>query len=141
MRLQPILVHSFVLALINFGSILMGFAVYHLLRPVNQIAVQVPAAATCCIFLFVAWSLLIEDSSFKKWSLQGLPNFLWVYAASLVWAPVIFTPLHYMTQGYLTSSENIIAGWFFQVPVNLLAVLAVFGLNKFTQNHFNLLRR
>lgn len=41
---------------------------------------------------------------------------------------LIFVPLHYVSQGYLTSIGNILGIWFFQVPVNLLAILAAHKL-------------
>lgn len=123
MRILRICLHSLVLTVANIGFIIVGFGVYHLLKPVNQIAIQAPVAAILCITAFVVWSLFIPRLPFKGLPLQGTSELAWVYLAALLWSPIVFVPLHYITQGYLTSVGNILATWFFQLPVNFLAIL------------------
>ncbi len=130
MRIKHIGLHSFVLAIVNFASVIAGFGIYHLFRPINQISLQAPVAALICIFIFVIWSVFIQNILSKGLSLKGISEFLGVYVASLLWAPALFVPIHYLSQGYLTSYDNLLAGWLFQLPVNLLAVLTVFKINK-----------
>jgi len=43
-------------------------------------------------------------------------------ALSILWAPLVFVPLHYFTQGYVTSVGNLVALVLYQLPVNLLAL-------------------
>ena len=37
---------------------------------------------------------------------------------------LLFVPLHYVTQGYLTGVENILVSWAFMAPVNAAALWA-----------------
>jgi hypothetical protein len=123
MKTLRVCLYGFVLATANLGSIIAGFIVYHLLKPANQIAVQVPVAAILSITAFVVWGWLIRRLPFKRLSLQGPDEFVWAYIVSLLWAPVIFVPIHYITQGYLTFIGNIVALLFFQLPVNGAAIV------------------
>ena len=104
--------HSFVLSLVNIGSIIIGVGVYHLLKPNNQI-----------LTIFALWSLFIHNLHFKYISLQCSSELVLTYLAAFVWAPIIFVPLHFITQGYLTSIGNVIAIWLFQLPTNFLTIL------------------
>lgn len=128
MRILSICVHSLVLAIINIVAILIGFGAYHLLRPVNQIAVQVPIAAMICIIAFVSWSFFTQRLPFQAFARPSGGELVWVYLAALLWSPIIFVPFHYVSQGYLTSIGNILGIWLFQVPVNVLAILAAHKL-------------
>jgi hypothetical protein len=69
-------------------------------------------------------------------SLHGRAEWFWTYLLALLWTPLIFVPLHSVTQGYLTSFSNIIATWLFQLPTNALALLIAGGMREklFTQN-------
>lgn len=128
MRILSISVHSLVLAITNIVAILIGFGVYHLLKPVNQVAVQVPVAAMVSIIGFVSWRFFTRRLSFKGFAQPSSGELAWVYLAALLWTPLIFVPLHYVSQGYLTSMGNILGIWLFQVPVNILAILAAHKL-------------
>ena len=130
MKLLRILLHSLALTAANFGSIILGFAIYYSLRQVNQIAVQAPIAAILSIIAFVVWSLFVHRLPFKRLYLRGTKELIWVYFVSLLWNPIIFIPLHYVTKGYLTSRSNILALWLFQLPVNLAAVLLANKLSR-----------
>lgn len=122
--------HSLVLALTNIGFIIVGFGIYYSLRPVNQIAVQAPTAAVLCIIGFLFWSVTVRRLPVKDFSLRGTGELAWTYLLALLWSPVIVVPLHYVTQGYLTSWGNIIGVWLFQIPTNLLALLAASTLAR-----------
>ncbi len=122
--------HGLVLTIINITGVLVGFGAYHLLKPANQIAIQVPVAATVCIIGFVSWNAFSQRLPFKGLAKPRGGELLWVYLAALLWNPVLFVPLHYLTQGYLTSFGNILGLWLFQIPVNLLAILAAQKLGR-----------
>jgi hypothetical protein len=124
--LLPVL-HGFALAMINIAAILFGFAVYSVVRPVNQLSIQIPVAVLASIMASLAWgwvSSLIEEGRFSLAAAQPV----WVFLAALIWLPLIFVPLHLVTQGYLTSFGNIWVSWVFQMPVNALALLLIRGL-------------
>lgn len=127
MKLLIPILHGLALAMINLAAILFGFAVYSVVRPANQIALQAPIAALASITTALAWawvSNLIQQGRFSLAAAQPVGVFL----AALIWLPLIFLPLHLMTQGYLSSFGNIKAIWAFQVPVNALALLLIRGL-------------
>lgn len=123
-RFERLAIHGLVLSLVNIASILVGFWIYTLTRPAGQVAVQAPVAAALSILGFVAWSWAASQRLPERGRIRGKAELAWTYVASLVAMPVIFIPLHYLTQGYLTSFANIAVTWAFQAPVNLLAVLA-----------------
>ncbi len=125
MKIFRILLHSLVLAIVNIGSIIVGFYIYAVLRPANQLAVQVPFAMIFSIIAFLLWSVLVRRLPIEHLPLQGRNEFGWTFLFALVWSPVIFVPLHFITQGYLTSFGNILGAWLFQIPTNLLAILVV----------------
>ena len=122
MKVLRISLHSFILVLINLAAIIIGFLIFKLHKTANQITIQIPVAVVLSILLFILWNWLVKHLSFKRLYLEKLEDFLLIYVASLLWAPVIFVPIHYITQGYLTSIGNILALLFFQLPTNGLAV-------------------
>ncbi len=119
--LTQTVVHGTVLAAIDIMAVLLGFFVYVLVRPAPQLMVQVPIAAAAVVVLFLLWVLAIENRESGsvephrwEWVLIGL--------GSLVMAPVIFVPLHYIGRGNFTGWGNLIALWIFQVPANVVTL-------------------
>ena len=126
MTLLRVSLHSVVLTMMDLGTIILAFGFYSILRSIvtaNQRIVQGSFAALLCILIYALLSLAITRLPIKALSLQGNSEMIWTYFAAFLWVPVIFIPLHYFTQGYITSFGNIIAIWLFQIPVNLLALL------------------
>lgn len=119
---MPLIINSLVLTLVNLGSILLGFATYYLSGSDNQIAIQVVSACVFSILLFMLWHYL-SFRFLKKVIIDDKVNLILVYFLSLVWTPIIFIPLHYITQEYLTSWDNINGIWMFQVPTNALLLM------------------
>lgn len=121
MRFQKILLQSLALTLTNMGAILIAFGIYKLIlqiTSVNQRAVQTPLAIVLNIVLFALWTGLMIRS-YSRYSLNTTGDYYLVYFAAGLWNPIIFIPLHYLTQGYMTSFGNIIVLWMYQVVVNL----------------------
>jgi len=126
-RLGPAILHGFALAVITLVAMAAGFAVYRLVGLRNQIAVQVLTAGIVCVVAFAVWGFVIHRLSHGRLSLADLKELGVAYAAALLWTPVLFIPVHFMTQGYLTSFGNLLATWLFQVPFNLLALMVANG--------------
>jgi len=116
---MKILVNSFLLTLINLISILCGFCAYHFLGTKNQIAIQVLVACLFSVFSFLSWEIL-SFKIFKNLLLISKRQYIKTFILSIVWTPILFTPLHYIAEGYQTSIQNIIGIWFFQIPTNIL---------------------
>jgi hypothetical protein len=126
MTLLRVCLHSIVLTITDLGTIILAFGFYTMLRSrvdINQRVVQGSIAVIFCIIIFDLWSLAVTRLPTKTLSMQGSRELMWTYFAALLWVPVIFIPLHFITQGYITSFGNITAIWLFQIPVNLLALL------------------
>lgn len=71
MKILSILIHSTFLALANIISILLGFGVYSLLRPANQIIIQTSSAAIISIIGFLLWNLILRQfTSLKRIHIQ-----------------------------------------------------------------------
>jgi len=130
MKLFRISLNSFIMVIANIGAIYCGFIIYHLLKPANQIAVQLPVAVILSISGFVIWNLFLRINFLKKFTIKEKHEFIYIYFAALLWVPLIFVPLHYVSQDYLTSFGNIIAIWIFQLPVNLISIVAAYLIVK-----------
>ena len=123
MKFQRICLHGLVLTLVNLGSIILAFGVYQFFRSWNQIGVQGTIAAILSIVAFYVYTKRFS----KTWcKISGIKELVGVYVMAFVWCPVVFIPLHYINRGYLTSFSNILATWFFQIPVNFLALFLVY---------------
>ena len=121
MRYLNIIIQSFVLTVTNIAGILSAFGIYTIVLQfiaVNQRALQTPLAIILNIVLFLVWTWLVVRY-LSQYSLQKTSEYYLVYFAAGIWNPIIFVPLHYFTQGYMTSLGNIIVLWLYQVLVNL----------------------
>lgn len=117
-----IALHGGVLAACNLAAVIAAFVVYSLLRPANQILVQAPLAALFTVGAFLVWLALCVRLPIAFLQIRTRNEWAGIFVASLLWTPLLFIPLHWVTQGYLTSFDNILATWTFQVPVNLAAL-------------------
>lgn len=123
MRYTRLLLHSLVLAIVNLCGIWLGFVVYSLVRGPGQIAVQLPIAFIVTVGAFAAWIMILAARGPRRLRIGGGAQARWVFGLSLPWAAVVFVPLHYLTQGYLTAFSNVAALWLFQAAANLVAVV------------------
>lgn len=122
MKTLRVLLSGFILLLANLVGILVGFMAYQVLRPIKQLIIQLPIAVVLSVLLYLAWVLLIRNLRYDRLCVRSTGENVMVFVASLVWGPVIYVPLHYFTQGYLTNAENLLALLIFQVPVNASAI-------------------
>ena len=126
MKVFKIILHSLVLAIVNIVSIIFGFGIYHFFTRYNQLAIQVPIASLFSIIVFTTWVVIIKYRNISKIFPEGWLQFLLILLFSLAWIPVLFVPLHYITQGYLTSFGNIYLNWVFQIPTNIVIILIAY---------------
>ncbi len=122
MNLRRILLHGTFLGCATLFCILLGFGIYTLLRPVNQILVQVPVAALLTIAAYLAFVWLLPRIGWSEMVWGGWREAALVLAGALLWLLLIFYAAHYLTQGYLARFSNVLAAWAFQLPVNALAL-------------------
>lgn len=128
MKLTRILIHGIALAMINLASVIAGFFVYAALRPINQSAIQLPTGLLFNTGLFLIWFILSRHLFRGALALRKPLECFWVTAAALLWSPLLFYPLHFMTQGYLSAWSNIAGLWIYQLFVNAILLLIMVGL-------------
>ena len=126
MKILVIILHSIILAIVNLISILFGFGIYHFFRQYNQLMFQAPIAVVFSIIVFITWIVVIKSKKISRLFPEDWVQFLIIFILSIAWAPVIFVPLHFLTQGYLTSFGNIFWTWVFQIPTNIVVLLLSF---------------
>jgi hypothetical protein len=115
--------HGLALAVIDIGSILAGFAVYRVLHADDQLLVQVPVALASAVVAFAAWLAGVRRALPEALQLGWPWAALGAWGAALALGPALLVPLHYATQGYLSSMGNIVGLWLFQVPANAAALV------------------
>jgi hypothetical protein len=122
--------HGLVLAIINIVAILIGFALHRMIGGRDQVATQTMAGAVITIAAFILWVRLVPRLTSRIVRPTAVRELAWTFVLALAWGAVVFLPLHYFTQGYVTSFSNITALWGFQAPVNLLALLIAYRLDN-----------
>ncbi|MGD8717338.1 MAG: hypothetical protein PVH29_00820 [Candidatus Zixiibacteriota bacterium] len=130
MRLFKILFHGLALTAVNVGAVLVGFAFYKMSGISHQLAAQLPAAVLLSVVGFGLWYVPAARFAGDRLRLRGRAAYVGTCVASLAWLPVIFVPLHYATQGYLTSFSNIYYTWLFQAPTNVLALAVAYAAGR-----------
>lgn len=126
MKILETVLHGFILAVVNMIGIVFGFGVYHFLMRYNQMLMQAPVAAVFSIIVFTTWIVVLKYKNVTRLLPEGKLEFLLVFLFSMAWLPIIFIPLHYVTQGYITSFGNVYVNWLFQIPVNIFIVLIAY---------------
>jgi hypothetical protein len=115
--------HSLVLTGADVAGIALGaLAAFRILGTANKVALQLPIAVVMSVGLFCAWMLLVRILRFRGLRFQGAREPGVCLVLSLLWAPLVFVPLHFFTQGYLTSTGNLVALAIYQLPVNAFAL-------------------
>ncbi len=124
MTIIRVALHSLVLVIADIAGIAGGaVAAFKILGVPNQVWLQVPLAVVLSAGCFCAWILSLRVLRWKRLQPAGSKELGACLAVSLVWAPLVFGPLHYFTQGYVTSLGNLVALALYQLPVNALALL------------------
>jgi len=122
MKIFRILTHSLALTGCAFVAVWLGAWLRHWAH--NNYAVAVIVAPPVTVALFTIWMLLVKKLRRRRAPTGNSSEYVWIYVYSLLWGPLIFVPLHYVTQGYLTSAGNIAALFLFQAPINVLALFS-----------------
>ncbi len=125
MKSIRVALHSFVLVIADVAGIAGGaLAASRILGVSNQLRLQLPIAVVLSVGCFWLWLLSLRLLGWKVLQPASPKELGACLVASLLWAPLVFVPLHYFTQGYLTAIGNLVALAIYQVPVNALALFA-----------------
>lgn len=123
MQILRVVINSVVLAIVNLGAILVGFAFYYFFPgQASQLPIQVTAAVVITLLGFTLWSGTVGWIWRDYVRLTGRNELIATYVAAFAWVLILFYPLHYLTQGYIASFGNIIALWKFQLLANALTL-------------------
>ncbi len=123
MKAFRILLHGIALLASNLAGIVIGFFACALMGAKNQVAAQLPIAVVVSIGLYLSWVLVLRLRPFRSIRLHGGREYCSAGVASLLIGPLVFLPVHYLTQGYLTAAGNLLAFAVFQIPVNAICIL------------------
>jgi len=116
---MAVLINSLILSLINIISIFIGSIIYYISKSQTQVAIQIISACFFSIIFFLIWQF-VSQKFFPKTTLRKKPDYWKTYFGSLIFSTIIFTLLHYLTEGYLTPWKNISGITMFQIPTNIL---------------------
>jgi hypothetical protein len=123
MSLIRVALHSFVLLAADLAGIGGGgMAAFQILGVPNQVWLQLPIAVALSVGGFCAWILFLRVLPWRRLQPARSNELIACLAVSLALAPLVFVPLHYFTQGYITSLGNLLALALYQLPVNTLAL-------------------
>ena len=126
MRIIWIIIHGLVLAVVNLSSILIGYIVYYFSGDFEQILIQAPVAFLSSILIFLLWVIIIKRIKPDNSIPLGIISYVLIFILSLAWVPVIFYPLHFFTQHYVSSINNILWVWVFQLPTNIIIIVITY---------------
>jgi hypothetical protein len=131
MKMIRVGLHSLVLAVADIAGIAGGaMAAFRILGVANQVALQLPIAVLLSVGCFWAWIYSLQVLRLRKLQFVSTGELGTSFVLSFLWAPLVFVPLHYFTQGYLTSIGNLVALAFYQLPVNGLALFGPWLLQQ-----------
>lgn len=118
--------HSLILAIADIAGIVGGaLLAFGIFGVPNQVQLQLPIAVALSVASFWAWFFSLRMLRRRRLQLVGIKELGACFATSILWAPLVFVPLHYFTQGYLTSIGNLVALAVYQLPVNEIALSGI----------------
>lgn len=118
MRKTGLIVAAIAVSAMNLGSIGAGFWVYRLLEAPSQIIVQIPVA----MVTGVVGVMLCCIGANRFLGLLPGPDYMGVFLLAFPFAALIFTGIHFLFTGYLTSFGNIVGAWSVQFMENIVAL-------------------
>ena len=123
MKTIRVALHSLALVIADIAGIAGGALVaFRILGVANQVWLQLPVAVLLTVGCFWVWMLSLRVFRLRRLQLANSKERGTCWLCSLLWAPLVFVPLHYFTQGYLTGIGNLVALAFYQFPVNAVAL-------------------
>lgn len=123
-----ILLSALIISILNLASVVIGFTLYKLSGDAPQLLVQIPAALVSGILLVMVWVV-----GFRRVNgLKAPEDYMAVLLLAFPIGAAVFTGVHFVVTGYLTSFGNIGPIWGLQFAENMLALpLAVAFKRRF----------
>jgi FtsH-binding integral membrane protein len=119
---RPVLYGAILTAADLVGIGVGGVLAHRLTGSANQVWLQLPIAFVVTIGSFFVWMLMIRIRRLAVLQPRNPEELARSLFASIAWGVVVFVPVHYLTQGYVTSLGNIVALAIYQLLVNTVAL-------------------
>jgi len=121
--LLRILLHGFFLISTNLFSIIAAFAIVQLASIDPDKLLQSSIALIINIGVYLLVFKMMHSVQEEIMKIDNFSMFAIILLISLALLPSVFYPLHFLTQGYWSSFDNLPATWPFQLIVNGLCLV------------------
>lgn len=118
-----ILLHGFFLVSVNLFSIMVAFTFVQVTSLDTDRLIQGSVALVINTIIYFAVYKLMFNVQKEIMEIDDFFMLATILMISLALLPAIFYPLHYLTQGYWSSFDNLLATWPFQIVVNGLCLI------------------
>ncbi len=124
--LLRILLHSFFLISANLFSVMVAFVVVQVAVIDEEKIIQSSLALVINIGVYWLVYKIMHGIQEDVMKIDDFSMFAIILLISLALLPTIFYPMHYLTQGYWSSFDNLLTTWPFQLIVNGLCLVLNF---------------
>ncbi len=124
--LLRILLHSFFLISANLFSVMVAFVVVQVAVIDEEKIIQSSLALVINIGVYCLVYKIMHGIQEDVMKIDDYSMFAIILLVSLALLPTIFYPMHYLTQGYWSSFDNLLTTWPFQLIVNGLCLVLNF---------------
>ena len=121
--LLRILLHGFFLISANLFSVMVAFVLVQVALLNEEKIIQSSLALVINIGIYWLVYKVMSRIQEEIMRIDNFSMFAIILLVSLALLPAIFYPMHYLTQGYWSSFDNLLATWPFQLVVNGLCLV------------------
>ncbi len=125
-----ILLHGFFLISANLFSLIVAFAIIQFFSTDTDKVIQSFIALIINVGIYIIVFKLMNGIQEEIMRIDDFSMFAIIFLVSLSLLPAIFYPMHYLTQGYWSSFDNLLAMWPYQMIVNGLCLVINFFILK-----------
>jgi hypothetical protein len=135
MKIIQVALNSLVLVFADVAGIALGaVAGSRIMGASNQIWLQLPIAIVLSLGFFCLWLLALRGLKLTRLQPVSWKELGACLVASVLMSPLVFVPLHYFSQGYVTGVGNLMALVLYQLPVNALALVVAWIMQTSKRN-------
>ena len=124
--LLRILLHGFFLVSVNLFSIMTAFVIIQFFSSVPDKILQASIALLINLGVYLVVFKLMNGVQKEIMKIDNFSMFAILMLISLALLTSVFYPLHFLTQGYWSSVNNLLAIWPYQLIVNGLCLVLNF---------------
>lgn len=117
-----ILLHAFFLISLNLFAIIGAFVFMQMSGIEADKMIQSAVALIINLVIYIVVFRIMAGVQKDIMAIDNLSMFIIILLVSLALLPSVFYPMHYLTQGYWSTFDNILATWPYQLVVNGLCL-------------------